>query len=157
MAARKKRTRKEEHPGIQGLVNRMREEGVLEEGRVGYRVKGGDKLSTKLIDFVAPFCEEDMAGERYKKLIVLAVVAWNACILPEAQREELLAQSINIMAGSGGGEQQRRKDAEETFALLMRRKEQYFADDKRFIVSYQLTETDEGYYLSVASTEFRLD
>jgi hypothetical protein len=43
-----------------------------------------------------------------------------------------------------------RKDSEDIIEMMVKRKERYFADDKRYIVDYRLTETSEEYRLAVA-------
>ncbi len=149
MTAKKKRHRRDKNIGLDGLKRQLRESGLFKEHEIAFQPSEGTKLSAVLLDFIEPHKKAATTTAAYQKLITLAVVAWNAAILTGTERKELIDITIKAIVTSAGEEW--RKDAENTIAMLVRRKERYFADDKRLIVDYRLTETKKEYRLSVAS------
>jgi hypothetical protein len=109
------------------------------------RPKEDWRLSERLVDLVAPYREDDFTLERHDMLIGAAATAWNLCLLPEAERPEALRQffrgaKVRDVEGMG-----------ELIVALMRRKEQLFPDDHRTIVSWEVSELDDHYHVSVVS------
>ena len=104
------------------------------------------KMSEVITEFVEPFAEFAPTYEDYRKLIGLAVVAWNAALLPEDKRQEMLDQLIGKLSLPNA------EDLQQLLATLMERKRKYFADNTRFIVSYDVANTADGFFVSVAST-----
>jgi hypothetical protein len=149
MTAKRKRPHRKKDTSIHGLIRQLRDSDLFKEGHVAIQFQEGDKLSAALLDFVEPFRKDAPTDEAFKKLIALAVIAWNATILPEDKRKELIDATINGIVTMAGEEW--RKDAENSMAMLIKHKERYFADDKRLIVDYRLTETNKEYRLAVAS------
>jgi hypothetical protein len=140
--SKEKATSEEKRTGINGLMRQMRESGLFKDGEIAFQPSEGAKLSTVLLDFIEPFRKFAPTDEASKKLIALAVVAWNAAILSKAESKELIDATIKSIVSTAGEEW--RKDANETLAMLINHKERYFADDKRFILGYHLTETKGG-------------
>lgn len=149
MTAKRKRHRRDKNIGIDGLKRQLQASGLFKEREIVTQPSEGAKLSAVLLDFIEPYKKAARTTEAYRKLITLAVVAWNAALLTGAERQELIDITIKAIVTSAGEEW--RKDAENIIAMLMRRKEQHFADDKRFIVDYRVTETEREYHLAVAS------
>jgi hypothetical protein len=149
MAAKKRRRQRKKETGIDGLVRQMRESGLFKEGEIDFQPGEGPKLSAVFLDFIEPFREYASTDEAYQKLIAIAVIAWNATLLSKPERKELIDATIHSIVTTAGEEW--RKDSETTLAMLIKHKERHFADDKRFIVDYRLTETENEYHLSMAS------
>ena len=149
MAGKKRRHPKEKNTAFKGLVHQLRELGLLKQGKIVYQPNVGKKLSAVLLDFVSPFQEKDMTDEAYRKLMALAVIAWNATILPEVEGKKLVETSVQSIVDSAGEEW--RSGAEFAIAMLIEHKKRKYADDQRFIVEYRLAETENGYHLAVAT------
>jgi hypothetical protein len=83
-------------------------------------------------------------------MLTLAVAAWNVTLLPEDQQEEQIDSLIE--KGMPGLSRDDKKAARSLIQSMIDWKQAQFADNKRFIMSFELTETQEGYHLAVAST-----
>jgi len=81
------------------------------------------------------------------------MVAWNTALLPKDKREGFLDEGINPVLASLGHKAV--QDFKAIVNELINRKERLFPNNRRFIVSYQLSETKNNYHLSVASTIHR--
>lgn len=103
-------------------------------------------MSEVITEFVEPFAEFAQTYEDYNKLIGLAVVAWNAALLPEGKRQEMFDQLIGKLSLPNA------EDLQQLLATLIECKRNYFADNTRFIVSYDVSNTTDGFFVSVAST-----
>lgn len=149
MAVKKKRHRRKQGTDVNGLMRQMQESGLFKEREIVFQPGEGDKLSAVLLDFIEPFRKHAQTDEAFKKLVTLAVIAWNAAVLPKTERKELIDTTINSIVTMAGEEW--RKDSEDILAMLIKRKERHFAGDKRFIVDYRVAETHGEFHLSVAS------
>jgi hypothetical protein len=103
------------------------------------------------LNFIEPYEKFASTDEAYRKLIALAAFAWNAAILSESERKEFVDAMIDSIVSTAGEES--RKDVEDVFEMLIKHKERYFANDRRLIADYRLTETKDGMHLSVAFAE----
>ena len=113
---------------------------------------GREKMSEVLDDFVQPYYNliGDDTLESRRKMLTLAVAAWNVTLLPEDQQEEQIDSLIE--KGMPGLSRDDKKAARSLIQSMIDWKQSQFADNKRFIMSFELTETQEGYHLAVAST-----
>jgi len=107
-------------------------------------------MSTVLLDFIAPYKGFTTTYDEYDRLIAVAIIAWNAAVLKEMGKPDLLNETMKAIMPSG--DRQTRQDFQAIVQELMERKARYFSDNKRIIVSYHLSETKKDYHLSVAST-----
>lgn len=118
--------------------------------RLVYEPAGHEKMSEVLEDFVEPYRDLADTDDALRKLLSLALVAWNAALLPEDQRRAMIDEMVE--AGLSRGTEADRAQAREIIEMLVRRKEEHFAANRRAIVSFELTDRGDDYHLSVAST-----
>lgn len=112
--------------------------------------KGHAKMSDVLERFVEPYEDDEMTLNQRQNLLGIAVVAWNLALLPEDKRRGALKEIIKgILSGEDPLFQQ---EAREIITEMVARKDQLFADNQRYIVSYQLQDLGTEYHLTVAST-----
>jgi hypothetical protein len=78
------------------------------------------------------------------------MLAWNVALLPEGQRPAVIDKTVG--AGFSGSSKEDRAMAKEFVEMLVRRKEERFAANRRAIISFELTDTGDGFHLTVAST-----
>jgi len=109
-----------------------------------------EKMSAVILRFVEPYSELVSSKQAFERLIVLAMVAWNATLLEGHARQELL----DLFKGTlpSDSDQEWQPDIEQLLAKLMRRKERHFADDQRFIIDYRVSESRDEYNLAISST-----
>jgi hypothetical protein len=111
--------------------------------------RGEQKMSEVLEAFVEPYFGLASTDDGHRVLVHLASLAWNAALLPENERQTLLNQAVE--SGLPGFQGQAREELQDLLANMIARKLAFFDDNKRFILSVELT-GGKGGYLSVAST-----
>ena len=111
---------------------------------------GHERMSEVLEGFVEPYREFAPSEDAYRKLLMLALVAWNAAILPEGQRQALIDETLGV--GLPGATEEDSADARRLIEDLIRRKLDHFAANKRMILSFELTDRGHDFHLSVMST-----
>ena len=106
---------------------------------------GQEKMSEVLEQFIEPYlgAVDDVAS--MQKLTALATVAWNAAILADDRRESFLDSIMDTFPKKA------RADAAQMIEEMIQRKNRYFADNRRQIVNVQVTDTGDGFHLTVAS------
>ncbi len=113
----------------------------------------GPKMSAVLLDFVEPYTKYADTDEAYRKLLTLAVMAWNASLMPAEERRRMIDSVLN--AGIPGGTKKLKADLKKLVEELIARKEAHFGQYTQMIVDFQLQDTDEGLHLSVASASMQ--
>lgn len=109
---------------------------------------GHVKMSDVLSDFVAPYRDYAETMQAYRRLLTLAVAAWNAALFPETKQQEVVDEVLSHLPG----ETRLKSDVKALLYELIERKVRFFPQYERAIISFELTETRNGYHLSVAST-----
>jgi len=107
---------------------------------------GEEKMSEVLLEFIEPYDDQWQTEEQLRKLLVMAVLAWNAALLPVDEREKMIQDILKTMPPDI------RSDGRAILDEMLRRKFALFADNKRAIVDYQVTSTPDGPHLSVMSS-----
>lgn len=108
------------------------------------------KMSEVLTDFITPYRQEVDTEEAYQRLLELAVMAWNAALLPELEQQRM----INTMLTEGFPKVNKeiKQGVRDILEELIARKNQYFSENKRLIIDFELKDRGKDYHLSVAST-----
>jgi len=127
----------------------MQAELVKEGKEVAFRENVGEKMSEVIEAFTEPYQQYANTPDEYHRLIGTAIIAWNAALAQGAKREQLLKDAAKVIVPKG--DKQAREDFYAIVKEMIERKEKYFADNKRYIVNYRVTETAEGLHLSIAS------
>jgi hypothetical protein len=148
MKYRRKR-QSQEAANLEKLKSQFLADTALKGQQVVFK-SSGEKMSEVLEEFIEPYVESATTPEAYQKLIALAIIAWNAALLEETERQNLITQSIEAIRTTAGEEW--KKDLQDFLAMLIERKQRYFANNKRYILNYHLSETKKGYHLAVIST-----
>jgi hypothetical protein len=104
------------------------------------------KMSEVLEAFIAPYMEFAETEESFKKLVTIAVIAWNTSLLPRSAQ----TKAINDLLTSLPPETQ--ADAKSIVKDLIRRKRIHFGKIRRAIIDFEIIDTRDGFHLTVAST-----
>ena len=129
------------------LMNKLKKEGLLPEGqKVVFQPSGEVKMSEVITSFIEPYLEIVHTYEEHNKLMALAVVAWNAALLPKDKQKEMVDEIIGSLSLSDT------EGLKQIIEAMIERKRRYFPDNTRFIAEYHLSESREGFHLSVASS-----
>ncbi len=132
---------------LRRLRKKARRESFVPAGTtLVYDPPGMAKMSEVLWDFVDPYLESAATEDALRKLLTVASVAWNAALLPPAEREEMIRKSGAVLPAD------MREDYQAILEPLIARKQGHFAGNQRAIVSFELTMEPAGPYLQVMST-----
>jgi hypothetical protein len=107
------------------------------------------KLSAVILDYAKPLTDglDNTTGQR--NAIALAVMSWNASLLPLDKARETVGPMLAKLA-NGDGELE--KELLGLFAMMYSRKKSHYASDRRFIVDYSLIDQGDSMHLEVMST-----
>lgn len=114
-------------------------------------------MSGVFLDFISPYQDFLTEPEDRNEFISLAVTAWNFSFAPRKQRKKLVHAFAEMML-----EEDEDTPADVLKAMrillteLMTEKLKYFAEDKRFITDYELTNAEEWQDCRIAIA-FELD
>ena len=112
--------------------------------------KGHAKMSDVLDEFVAPYEDDELTLDQRQNLLGIAVLAWNLALSPKPDRKGMLKKIIKeVLSGEDPLFQQ---ETREIIDEMVARKDQFFADNQRYIVSFQLQDLGTELNLTVAST-----
>jgi hypothetical protein len=111
---------------------------------------GVAKMSEVLENFVEPYLEFARNHQQRIQLFEIAVTAWNLALLPIDERQTVMAEAIAPILSSQTALVQH--DFQEIVDGMIGRKLDYFAENKRFIMSFELKDTGREFQLLVAST-----
>jgi hypothetical protein len=121
--------------------------GRLWSGHDGPRTGSGEtgKLSEALAALIEPYREDESDAAGLKSLVGLGAIAWNLAMFPESKRGAALSEMTKDLKGRD------REVLNIVVAQLVRRKLELFPDDRRMIVSYEVTDSGGKYHLAVGS------
>jgi hypothetical protein len=108
-----------------------------------------EKMSVILRKFVEPYIEFTNSEESYRKLITLAVLAWNASLLPEKDAQVMIDDVFK--KGLPKSETELIAGLREIVDSLVARKKAYFSKYRRQIIDFDVEDLGNQYYISVAS------
>lgn len=105
----------------------------------------GIKMSEVMQDFIEPYLGDDITKDTLTKVMSVAVVAWNAAMVPEQERKELFAGIAKAFPAHMV------EEGLDVLEHMLDRKRRLFFDCTRFVYSYEIVEKKNSYQLLVAS------
>ena len=146
----RKNRRKHEHQQTRfDDLKRKLEQGPFAHQEIVVEPEDAAKMSDVLEDFVEPYRDTADTKDAYQKLLMLGMMAWNAALLPVKEQQNMLQQLLDRLPHTSAED---KKALMAFLRELIERKLKYFSQNRRAILSIDLQETGDGYYLSVAST-----
>jgi len=106
----------------------------------------GIKMSDVLEEFVEPYRQFAETKDAYRKLLAVAIVAWNVMLFPEKDRPSRLDQFLVILP------EHVREEGRQIIEELMVRKQRFFSQHRRMIIDFEVAGTGGQWHLSVMST-----
>ena len=103
-------------------------------------------MSEVLLDFVEPYMESVPTEEKLGKLLTLGIAAWNAALMPPAQREEFIEETAQSFPPA------LRSEYRTILEPLIQRKLKHFAANRRAMLNFSLTMEAAGPYVQVVSS-----
>ena len=108
------------------------------------------KMSIVLVEFIEPYVEHTDSEESYRKLLTLAVLAWNASFLPEIEHQDMINRVFD--EGLPTETKELRTGLKDIVYQLIARKQAYFSKYKRNIIEFEVVDLGDQYHILVAST-----
>jgi hypothetical protein len=144
----RKKKQKKNNNSTPILKNLMREV----KGKTGFtktliNPEGELSISDAISKIIAPYRKSAPNYVSFEKLVAVACAAWNAAILPAAERESMLADMRKLMLDA-----QSREDFDAIVAELMKRKNKLYPKVNRIIVEYKVTDRGNDFHIAIAST-----
>ncbi len=133
--------------GQQVLLKRVQASEHLKNRKVIQSPSGAEKMSDVIHRFAEPLQDED--GDVPPNMIRFAILVWNASILKKGEREKIIKDIENVLPDP---DEEMREIMISIIDMLLERKEKHFSDNKRCILDYHITETDNSVDLDVVST-----
>ncbi len=154
-AARSRRKPRERHESERRADAYDRLEKKLASGPLGEEAwelvpREGVKMSEVLEEFIAPYRQYAEDDASYRKLLSLAVAAWNLSFLSYRKRREQLETLVTTL----GATERDRQAFRDIMRAMIRRKRLHFLHHRRMIVEYDLEDMGDMYHLTVASAPF---
>jgi hypothetical protein len=145
-----KRTRRAQRRSYTRLKRRL-DQGPVDDYQLLVEPKGQVKMSALLESFVEPYLEKiDEDEKSFRKLLTLGALAWNAALLPRRERKQMIDKFVETTLE--GAPAKAKRDFRGLVNTMVRRKLTHFAEYERAILDFELTDTGNGYYLSVVAT-----
>lgn len=110
--------------------------------------KGEISMSDAISHVIELYRDDAPDYHSFKTLVTFACTAWNASVLPDAKRDEMLNQMLKALPA-------RKKDRSEALGLvkeLMDRKKALYPDVTRMVVDFKVTDLGDDFHIAVAST-----
>jgi hypothetical protein len=103
---------------------------------------GAPKMSEVVLEFLEPYKGLWDTAESLRKLLSLATVAWNGCLMAPEERDSFLHKMRRLIPDG----------LQPLLAELMVRKVTHFHQHDRYILDFNLTESEAGLHLLMSST-----
>lgn len=109
------------------------------------RGHNGPKISALLGELIEPYAIKDLTPDELRKLVGLGVAAWNLASLDESLRTSKIGQLLESIGAPDD------LDLMDLIRELIERKRALFADDSRFIVSWDVRQDKNHFHISAAA------
>ena len=149
---RRRKRREQKQKRFEGLKRKLKQSPLhVQESEIVIEPRGEVKMSDVLTSFVEPYIEFVDTKEDHKKLLMLAIVAWNASFLSEKEQQKMIDEVLGV--GISTGTKKLKADLRGIMKELIARKQRHFSNYTRKIISFELIDLEGGdSYLTVAST-----
>ena len=150
LAKRQKLERKRNRKQQARRRQKQKSDGVREAcSSFDFGAPGGVRMSDILQRFVRPLMDDVEGEDAYRRLLTLAMLAWNAALVPEARQQEMVDDVLG--KAMDGASQEQQAGCREIVSRLIERKEKYFFMYRRPILNFHLTDLGDEYHLAVIS------
>ncbi|MEW6137840.1 MAG: hypothetical protein AB1733_06345 [Thermodesulfobacteriota bacterium] len=138
----RKNTERAKHAGR--IKSRLKKQERFRKSKFVGNRSGDEKMSEVVMRFVDPYIADLKTEIQWKVLMALALIAWNASLLPLDERKAMIDEHV------AKGNIFRPEEAKRAIRELIERKDKFFSDYDQVLVSYDLTMTCKGPHLTVA-------
>jgi len=106
-----------------------------------------EKMSDILLEYGIPLLDaiDSEDKKEYEKAIMMSIMLWNCAIMQEGPKgKKGIEKMLKPMMPDA--------ESKSVVRYMLVRKHEMFPQNKRMIMNYELTETADGFHLTVAST-----
>lgn len=112
------------------------------------------KFLQVILEFAEPLMQKCKNVPQQKKLIVLAMIAWNMSCLSEKEKEQSKEEAGRTLWGDDLEDQLFMKNV---FDYFLERKDKYFSHEKRIVSDYEIREYNDRLDLTVFYSSPKVD
>lgn len=112
--------------------------------------KGIRKMSEIILEFARPLLDEANSFEAYKKVILVAMLAWNLSLTDESEANAKLETLCNDLVRSMDDDMV--VEFRHKLTKLIQRKREHFPQVKRMVMDWDLVKMNNSFHLNVVST-----
>jgi len=141
-----KRKKRKQRNLYESLKTELTKNIPIDGSKILVQPSGQTKMSEVLLEFLEPYSRYWRTKEDLNKLLGVAVIAWNAALLPGNERKEIIENALKAAP------HEIRQDMKAIVDEMIERKETHFAHNTRFIINYQVTMTQKGPHVTALST-----
>lgn len=144
---KRKREKRKAGPKIK-LMERLKKTEEFSDTKFLAEPPGQVKMSEIIMDFVGPMLERTSSRLEKENMILMAITAWNMCLLPKKEQKKVLAnfKSEKDMDEEG------MNIIKEMVELMSAYRKEFYPDVSRFILDYEFTESRDDMHLNVVSS-----
>jgi hypothetical protein len=106
-----------------------------------------EKMSDVILRFAEPL--KDAYGSMTEKVIFFAILVWNASLLPHNAQVDAIKAIVEKLAET---DRELQVHCLAYITILLDRKQKMFAENRRFILDYHVSESSGHLHLDVVST-----
>jgi hypothetical protein len=149
--ASKKKRQAQSRARHTGVMQQVKQLPAFRDADVRMMPAGAQKMSQVILEFARPLLDSADGDAETRNALAFAVLAWNASLMPEERRGDLIQDALkrNAASAHSGGDV---VAIQGLFSDLIRRKEQAYPEVQRLIVDYHVRQSDGQTFLEVAST-----
>jgi hypothetical protein len=107
-----------------------------------FNLDESDKLSQAIVTLACPYKEQFNTYPAYQTLITLTCSAWNAELLREPKRSEMIGRVIDLCKDIT--DEKGLLEFRELIDALIKRKQILFPDDIRYITKFEVVEGEDN-------------
>ena len=116
-----------------------------------YNLDGTNKLSNAITTLLSPYSDMRRNYNVFRTIVAIACFAWNASLLDEPERDEMVKQGV--IQFKGKTDAKGLNEFNQFFYELIERKLLLFPNDRRFVTSFDVTETKDTFRVFVTSLD----
>ena len=146
----KKKNKKQRKPKTEGKQILQKYPKNLQMGVKDVTNDTDNKLSEVILNFTQPLLEKCASFKDKEKMVSFACFVWNICLIPPEEAEKARNDLYSKICK---GDKLAIDDMNEIMGYLIARKQLKFKDDRRLIVSYNISKTENLLKLDVIHTQ----
>jgi len=144
----KKRKEKRKEAINERLIARLRQQEEYSDMEFKIEPPGEAKMSEIILGFARPLLDTAPSHRVKKDIIMMAVTAWNMCVIPKKNQKKVL-KNFEKEEGIDEGEMAFLKSV---LKMMSAYKKELYPNVNRYIFDFEFTETRDDMHLNIVSS-----